>query len=514
MKTVIFCLILAAAFCQGAEDVDSVFQAGMEALRAENNVAAVKAFAKALDLAEAAHDDAKAVEAGGCLFWSRKKLNLQQIQIINGDEKLAKKVEAVVTKKVDPTDADKWLADADKFTATHSDDPLRCAIAYYNCGERFSETAPGRAAIKKSLDWMAKVNGEKAKLAEYKPAATDGKAFVKCEPVGAMIILITPDGGKMSLGKAPSIVPIPVGRQTLELVLEGFKPMRISVEIDGKTIAKPEISKLEPLTVLADIVFEDGWMIFIDGRPAKDSSGKQPTTPCTIELTPGPHALALVKDGYMDIGQRIDVKEQTAIEIKTKPSRGTSLLSRGGANPSSAHQTEGRGRINLMSLVDVSKDAACGSWETTNGHLVASEKSKLQIPYIPPDEYDLTVTFARRDGDGLHWCVGVVAPQNGIQELFAIGDDRIILTGGNNRKPPKVIKNGQKCVLTLRVRKAYMEGVVDGVVVDRREKDKLGQAAEWLFKDPTALGIGSHTCTVVYESIELIELSGHGKSTR
>jgi hypothetical protein len=159
----LMCLFL-SRFGPAAEDAEATFQQGLEALRAENNVAAVKAFARAADLATSSGNESLAIEAGSALFWTRRRLNLQQVTLLNGDEKVAKKIDEVVSKKLDSADADKWLEQADKFAIAHSNDALRCAISYFHCGEKFSDTAPGRAAIKKSLDWLSKIKNEPAKV--------------------------------------------------------------------------------------------------------------------------------------------------------------------------------------------------------------------------------------------------------------------------------------------------------------------------------------------------------------
>lgn len=164
MKNAIFCLILAVNFCLAGDDADSLLQTGMTALRAEDNVAAIKAFARASELAEAAGDDAKAVELGGLIYWTKKKLNLAQATALNADAKASQKVEAVVAKKVEPSDADKWLERAQKFVAAHQDDQLRCAITLFEVADRFPMTDAGRKAMAASLAAMGKIKSEPAKV--------------------------------------------------------------------------------------------------------------------------------------------------------------------------------------------------------------------------------------------------------------------------------------------------------------------------------------------------------------
>ncbi len=183
MKNVIFCLILTAAFCLSAEDADGLYAQGIEALRAGQNVAAVKALARAVELAEAAGDDAKATEVGSALYWTKKRLNISEAAALHQtDEKAEKKAEAIVSKKVESSDADKWLDRAQKFAAAHADDQLRCAIVYFELADRFPMTSAGRTAMAASLAAMGEIKNEPVKVAA-KPVAKVSSGSMKPEDV-------------------------------------------------------------------------------------------------------------------------------------------------------------------------------------------------------------------------------------------------------------------------------------------------------------------------------------------
>ena len=127
----------------------------------------------------------------------------------------------------------------------------------------------------------------------------DGKVFVKSDPAGASIFAVDASGAKTDTGKkTAALLELPVGRQTLELSLPGFKPASVAVDVDSKAISKPEAVVLEPVTVPVDVVFEEGFAVFADGKPALGADGKQPTTPCTVMLTLGAHGLVLAKEGF------------------------------------------------------------------------------------------------------------------------------------------------------------------------------------------------------------------------
>ena len=334
------CLLVVLPAFVFAEEPDAVYKQGVAKLRDAQAdhaalVPATKLLAQAAALYEAAGDEAKTAEVNSCLYWAKKKFTLADTEAVKGDAVAVKRMETVA-KAIPASEAKAMLEKAETFAKGHADDPLLTAIRYFEVGDRFPETAEGRKAIQQSLAAMQKV-GEKAKLETYKPAPTDGKAFIKSEPAGAAIVLVNADGGKLDTGKVtPALVQLPVGKQSLELTLKGHKPATLAVEVDGKAIAKPDAATLEPLTVPVDVIFEDGWTVFVDGKPAKASGAGKAETPCTVELPIGNHELGLAKDGFMDIKQRMTVAEDgvkqpsgiaaSSVEIKAKPVKGTSLF--------------------------------------------------------------------------------------------------------------------------------------------------------------------------------------------
>ena len=66
----------------------------------------------------------------------------------------------------------------------------------------------------------------------------------------------------------------------------------------------------------------------------------------------------------------------------------------------------------LLPLVDPARDAVTGSWKLEKGAVVsaASARARIEIPWRTAPEYDLRVTFVRRDGAD---DVAVVLPWKG-----------------------------------------------------------------------------------------------------
>lgn len=57
--------------------------------------------------------------------------------------------------------------------------------------------------------------------------------------------------------------------------------------------------------------------------------------------------------------------------------------------------------VDLLQLIDPVRDARVGEWRKENGALVTSSVpfGRLEIPYIPPSEYELRLTVQRRQGN-------------------------------------------------------------------------------------------------------------------
>jgi hypothetical protein len=58
--------------------------------------------------------------------------------------------------------------------------------------------------------------------------------------------------------------------------------------------------------------------------------------------------------------------------------------------------------VNLLALADPARDAAAGSWSRRDGGLVsdAATYARLDLPWAPPEEYDVRVDFTRQSGTG------------------------------------------------------------------------------------------------------------------
>lgn len=368
------------------------------------------------------------------------------------------------------------------------------------------------------VDPKAQRSGEQAKLEAYRPMPTDGKVFVKSEPPGAAILLVAADGRKLDTGKlTPALVQIPVGNQTLELSLKTYKPAPLRIDVDGVSIGKSDVIKLNPITVPVGILFDEGWRVFVDGSAARPSKSGTADTPCTVELPLGNHEIALAKMGFLDIRQRVEIVDAgikrpgqsptAAFEINARPSKGTStLLIR-----------------NLIPLIDPARDSIAGKWQLQDGKLLSDKtvRAILQIPYHPPEEYDLIVEFTQVK-KARH--IFLILSGSNVQFVYQMGHDNSagfeMISGKRSSKSeatkPFAFDADKKYRATIKVRKDRVSAYVDDKLISELTTDfhDLSISPTWAIRDRRAIAVTADETFNVYSSITVTEISGPGEVVR
>jgi len=325
---VVILLVLRLGFAQ--EIPDSLRTQGLELLKAaqvepDKIVDAAKLLALAADAFAAAGKEADAEEMNSCLYWAKKKMTIQQIDAFlgkgNGTAKATiAKLEAVEKQEVKVEDAGKWLAKADGY-AEAAKDPFLAAVRYFEVASRFKGSPEGEQALEKSLKFLqqAKVAIPVTNKVVGAAVKGDGKVYVQSNPVGASILVEAEDGLRDTGSKTPSLVQLPKGNAVLVLRKEKYEDQKVSVQI-GDAIVKTDVAVLEKPKFDVDIIAEgfDGFMVFIDGKPIADKTGRQAIAPCTVRLPSGNSMLGLAKEGFQDVVQRVTVKETGMEQVKVR----------------------------------------------------------------------------------------------------------------------------------------------------------------------------------------------------
>lgn len=167
-RTILASLLLTAGTLAMCSDLtpDQLRDQGLEALKAAQSdeskvVEAARLLTKAVKAYESAGKDNEASELNSYLYWCKKKMTVQQIDVFlagGSDEAKAAlaKMEAVEKSEVKAEEAAIWLARADGFFEG-SRNPFLSAVRYFEVAERFIGTKESMIAQRKSLDLISKV---------------------------------------------------------------------------------------------------------------------------------------------------------------------------------------------------------------------------------------------------------------------------------------------------------------------------------------------------------------------
>jgi hypothetical protein len=182
--------------------------------------------------------------------------------------------------------------------------------------------------------------------------------------------------------------------------------------------------------------------------------------------------------------------------------------------------------VNLLKLIDPSRDTMTGNWKLTTGEFApqlssdAGQHARLNIPYQPPEEYDFRVDFTRTGGDNcmaqmfthqnpcclvLYGWKGTVS---GFQQVKGVAADR-----NSTAVHELPTSNGQRHTSIIKVRKNAIEAWLDGNMIIRYDTngDDLS-AKDWKIDAP--LGVGSQLSPTVFHTIEITEITGQGRALR
>ncbi|HLX64259.1 MAG TPA: sigma-70 family RNA polymerase sigma factor [Planctomycetota bacterium] len=184
--------------------------------------------------------------------------------------------------------------------------------------------------------------------------------------------------------------------------------------------------------------------------------------------------------------------------------------------------------VNLIPLIDPNRDAVTGKWRVSPSGIDCepSTNARLEIPYLPPEEYDFKIVFTRQTGtNGVHqilgingkavqWCMSETG-QNGRGNTSAFH----CLTGPNyeGNNPTSIVgarlPNNQRITSIVQVRKNRLAAFVNGALVTSWN-DGFGGIRllkEWKMPTTGLLGIGSDENATVFHSIEILEITGKGQ---
>jgi WD40 repeat protein len=185
--------------------------------------------------------------------------------------------------------------------------------------------------------------------------------------------------------------------------------------------------------------------------------------------------------------------------------------------------------IDLLKLIDPARDTVQGEWALKDGVLEPTKKAypaRLQIPYSPPEEYDVTLVAERTEGKesinlglfgGGHQFQVVIDgwPTAGfVSSLWSLdGKDG---TDNESTRRGLLLSNDHPATILCSVRKTGVKVAIDGkTVIDwKGNYDRLVNPALAKIPDPRAMSIGCYDVVYRFSKMTLTPLSGNGKSLR
>jgi len=181
--------------------------------------------------------------------------------------------------------------------------------------------------------------------------------------------------------------------------------------------------------------------------------------------------------------------------------------------------------VNLLNLVDARRNAVKGVWRMEHGALLSDRSPfcRIEFPYQPPDEYDFRIVFTRTEGTD---CVGQICAAPVRQFMWFMsgwsGKWCTFDVVGNHdpnptRKGPlKWLNNGQEYTSVVRIRKLGVAAYLDGKLVSAWQTDfsDMSLFRDWSLRRNDAIGVGSYESPTIFRTIEVIEVTGVGKTLK
>jgi hypothetical protein len=184
--------------------------------------------------------------------------------------------------------------------------------------------------------------------------------------------------------------------------------------------------------------------------------------------------------------------------------------------------------LDLLKLVAPDKDAVEGRWAAPSGKLMLMEKRtpglpmpRIEIPYKPPEEYDLRLNF-RHTGNGE---VHLLLSKGGHAFAFEMGAAANTIFGfrgvrdaapENVVKKARCLEGARSYAVVVEVRNDGLRAYLDELLIATASiagPADLSLTPELALRSPEVLGLACGNQTVV-TGIEIVEVKGKGRPAR
>jgi hypothetical protein len=162
------------------------------------------------------------------------------------------------------------------------------------------------------------------------------------------------------------------------------------------------------------------------------------------------------------------------------------------------------------------------------GRLVSDKTRfcRIELPYKPPPEYDLHLTFSRVDGTS---DINVILSRSGKSFVcimgggnacFGLGLCRGLWTDKSDNPTlvtlPDAFIPGRTYNALIEVRRDRVRLSVDKKQIFDWKTDysDLTMSSAWKLREDTLLGLGSYESSVSFQKVQIVEVTGSGKRAR
>jgi len=179
--------------------------------------------------------------------------------------------------------------------------------------------------------------------------------------------------------------------------------------------------------------------------------------------------------------------------------------------------------IDLLEKLDIAKATVAGKWTLKDGVLQSDllGGSRIELPYKPPEEYDVRVDFERVEGNESFIAILVAAGRqftyvmggygNAVQG-FDMVDGANVDKNKTTLRERGVLQNGKRYTFVAKVRRGGTEIILNGKPVQKFITDysNVGIDPRVKLREKNVLGLASWTSVVKVHKVQVTEVTGTG----
>jgi hypothetical protein len=183
-----------------------------------------------------------------------------------------------------------------------------------------------------------------------------------------------------------------------------------------------------------------------------------------------------------------------------------------------------RPAVDLLKLIDLQQDTVQGRWQFQNGKLISPAvfMARVQIPYTPPEEYDIHVTV-ESDGKQDSLNMGLVVGESRVLAVIDGWDPKMSVLGTIEERGEteavhkgRILAEGRPNTIVYSVRKNRLTVKVNDTTIIDWPADYRRCSLENVWQTPNSktLMVGAYLSIYQFTKISLIPVTGEGKSLR